>query len=240
MNNLSELRQEILQRLSQSERFAGVSLAAAYPPARRTDPVSGPVLALGVDSVQCAPGGLGGYWGEREEQALYGSALEVTLRFDLYGPIPQGGEPLYRLYEALCDVLMLQRAVAGVEKLWCGELEQDKTALALHLPVKAALRAALTVPDSGSAVASVQVRRAAPAQTAPAGGVRMCSSPTSFTESSSCPIRAASPSNQRTRNFCTLGASFRENSTEVISRVLSPLMVVVYSSFSVMVNPGPP
>lgn len=159
MKSITELKQEVLRLLEQSGAFADAKLLAAYPAARRDDPLPGPAVAVGVDGVECAPGGLGGYWGEREQRALYGNALLVTLRFDLYAPVLLGGERLHELYEALCDVLLLRPAVPGICKLWCGEITHDRQAAALRLTAKATLRAALTRQDEERTIERIQLQR---------------------------------------------------------------------------------
>lgn len=130
---------------------------AAFPAARRDFPLRRPVVAVGLDSVEAAPGGFGGYWGERDGQPLAGTGARITLRFDLYAT--DGGEALPRLYEALCDHLLLRGSPFGFRRLWCGAVAYDKTADAHRMTARATLDGALLYDEQALPLAGFELRR---------------------------------------------------------------------------------
>jgi hypothetical protein len=88
--------------------------------------------------------GLGGYLGESAAGTLHAGNAGITLRFDLYGPVKEGGGRLLELYEALCGALMVDRNPFCVRKLVCGEIQYDGGVSVNRMTARATLSAALT------------------------------------------------------------------------------------------------
>ena len=89
---LERLRKETAEQLEQ----AGVRAVTAFEPERQKR-WNGPVAAVSLAKVVCAPGGFRDYLGTRRSQStggleeLYGRGVELTLAMDIYGP-RDGGE----------------------------------------------------------------------------------------------------------------------------------------------------
>lgn len=159
LNYFHELKTDLVQYLQGREGFDGVRIQAAFPADKREYPLKQPVVAVGLDSVEISPGGLGGYWGEREGEALFGDGAQITVRFDLYAPAPEGGGRLHDLYEALCGALMPVAGPFGLTRLWCGEAAYDKEAAANRLVAKATLRAAVLRGEDEPRIRAFELRR---------------------------------------------------------------------------------
>lgn len=158
MENLTELKQEIVQRLTQSGAFSEVDIVEAYELRCREYPITRSVIAVGVEAVELTPGGLGGYYGEREQQPLYGGGARVSLRFDLYAPQAEGSGRLHGLYESLCDILMLRGNTLHIEKMWCGDVIHEASDAALHLAARATLHTVILRGEDEDPAAIGQVR----------------------------------------------------------------------------------
>lgn len=114
---LEGLRQAVVAQLSQGGLDA---VAAMEPEGRRR--WAGPVAAVGLDSVTCAPGGFQDYLGswENEDTGLveerYARRLELTLRLDLYTP-RDGGEGACQQALALAGEILLAGGAGGLDVL---------------------------------------------------------------------------------------------------------------------------
>lgn len=143
MDNLTMLKERVAEHLRKLEGFPAAKILVAHPALQRELPLHRPVVAVGLEGVEVAPAGFGGYWGRRDgEDSLWGGGAAITLRLEVYCPRKEGMD-CHGIYEAVCDGLM-GHGLFGVQKVWCGRVEWDKTACANRLPVYATLSAALT------------------------------------------------------------------------------------------------
>jgi len=161
MSTMTALKQEILAYL---EGLSGplhtARITAEYPDALRACPLKKPVVAVGLESVELTEGGFGGYYGKDPQSAdLFGRAALVTVRLDILCPTAQGGEGCHRLYEALCDALLLSRTSFGFYRLRCEDIRHDRDCMANHLRVLGSLRGAVTKGDDSLAVREFDLRR---------------------------------------------------------------------------------
>lgn len=138
MNNLTELKQRLIEYLSGLAAFEDAAVVASYGEKPRTFPVKSPVIAVGIAGAEHAPAGLGGYLGG--DAPTYGVNALVTLRFGIY--CPTAGE-CGELYEALCSALF-EAPMFGVTKTACGKAAYDVKSATCLLPAEAVLRALWT------------------------------------------------------------------------------------------------
>lgn len=158
MESITQLKHDVAAFLENTAGFEDAGVMAAFPAAQRDFPLRCPMVVVGLDRVEAAPGGFGGYWGERGEDSLSGSGARITLRFDLYAPAEMGGDCLHRLYEALCDRLLLRTTPFGFRRLWCGEIAYDKGAVGNRMTAFAALDAALLLRDETAPIERFDIR----------------------------------------------------------------------------------
>lgn len=165
MKDLADLKTAVVDYLRTAEGFTGVRVLTSHPAVWRESPLRKAAVAVGVDAVEAAPGGLGGYWGNvlpgrGAEGPMSGAGAAITLRFDLYAPPDSGGDGPEALYEALCDGLMLRENPFSAQKLWCGEAAYDNRAGAWHMTAHALLRTALLRREGGAPIEAFRVKRA--------------------------------------------------------------------------------
>ena len=158
--SIGALKQALAQYLQGVPALKQAKLLTEYPAAEREYPLKAPVVAVGLDAMEVLPGGLGGYWGEQQDlTAVYGRALELTIRFDFLCAPKQGGAACHELWEAVCTALALEQCPFAFQKLWCGQLEFDKTLSANRLTARASLRALLARSDSVLPIGSFKVEK---------------------------------------------------------------------------------
>lgn len=145
MQDISQLKQGIVDYLKQSVHFSAVEILSAHPGLWREHPVSCATVAVGIESVALAPAGMGACWG---------SSAMITVRLDLYTPPYTGGDGPTSLYESLCDVFMLQENPWCTEKLWCETSVYDSHIGAWHTVTRTLLRMALLRQKEGIPIAS--------------------------------------------------------------------------------------
>ena len=153
---LNLLRQSAVERLKEF----GLQAVAAMEPENRKR-WEGPVAAVSLKKVTCAPGGFRDYLGvytdpdSGAQQELYGRGVEVTLSLDLYASRDGG--------ESACQqgvYLMVEALTAGslggltVSELETGAVEFLEREAAYRLPVSCVCRGWLTAAgdDSGAFV----------------------------------------------------------------------------------------
>lgn len=122
---LNALRQSAVELL----REYGLQAVAAMEPDSRKR-WDGPVAAVSLRKVVCAPGGFKDYLGLRDDpdtgnqEELYGKAVEVTLGLDIYAP-REGGESACQQGVCLMAEALTARGVGGltVEEFETGPVE---------------------------------------------------------------------------------------------------------------------
>lgn len=159
MESIRELRRAVALYLRGQDGLLDGEVLEAFPAAQRDFPVKKPLIAVGIEAVETAPQGLGGYWGERGEERLHGAGAVITLRFDLYCPVGVTAGGLHELYEGLCDCLLLRGSPFHVGRLWCGDTAYDKLAGALHMTARAEIRSALLTGEPVDRFDRVWVRK---------------------------------------------------------------------------------
>lgn len=142
MNNLTELKQRLIDYLSGLAAFENAAVTASYGEKPRAFPVKSPVIAVGIGGAEHAPAGLGGYLGG--DAPSYGVSALITVRFGIYSP---SAEDCGALYESLCAALF-EAPMFGVWKTSCGNAGYDAKSAACLLPAEAVLRALWTTPKA--------------------------------------------------------------------------------------------
>ena len=151
MNPMTGLKENLAGYLRGRPGLETADILIAWPP-RRHLPLKAPAITVGLESVDLAPAGLGGYLGRgQRSEELYGSGAIITMRLDLFAPAreaeeaPSGG--LYALYEALCAALTKNAGSLGLTRVWCDAPGWDDSANAHRMTARASLRAAVTLPE---------------------------------------------------------------------------------------------
>lgn len=143
---LASLRQGAADMLNEN----GVRAVTAFEAEGRKR-WAGPVAAVSLAKVVCAPGGFKDYLGTRrneetgDEEELYGRAVEVTLSLDIYGPRDGGESPCREALDRMAEALT-REGVAGlsVRELESGQIEFLDSCGLYRLPVRCVCRAWLT------------------------------------------------------------------------------------------------
>ena len=143
---LANLRQAAVELLNEN----GIRAVAAFEAEGRKK-WAGPVVAVSLARVVCAPGGFKDYLGTRrdeatgEEEELYGRGVEVTLSLDVYGPRDGGESACREVLDEMAELLTSQ-SVAGVSvrELESGQAEFLDGCGLYRLPVRCVCRAWLT------------------------------------------------------------------------------------------------
>lgn len=138
MNNLTELKQRLIEYLSGLTALEGAAVTASYDEKPRAFPIKSPVITVGIGGVEHAPAGLGGYLGG--DAPAYGVNALVTLRFGIHAA---SADECGMLYETLCSALF-DASVFGVTKTSCGKTGYDVKSAACFLQAEAVLRALWT------------------------------------------------------------------------------------------------
>ncbi len=94
---------------------AGGVHAAAARPASVSPRLKQAAVAVGVEKLDSAPGGLGAYLGVHAGRELYGMRLRATVRMDVLSPAAQGAGACRAALDRVCAVL--EAGVAGVSIL---------------------------------------------------------------------------------------------------------------------------
>lgn len=159
VESIGRLKEQVAEYLRRYGTLGRAEVFPAYPAAERRFPLKRPAVAVGLDAVEMEYAGLGGYWGQNGAEALYGGGALITLRFDLFCPLAEGAEELHRLYEELCDLLMLRRNPFGFQRMGCGEVVCNRSAAANTLAVRATLRSAVLLADEEDAIQRIDIIR---------------------------------------------------------------------------------
>lgn len=149
---LNALRQAAAELLREYGVQAVTAMEAA--PRRRWD---GPVAAVSLSRLVCAPGGFRDYLGLREnpdaggQEELYGRAVELTLGLDLYAP-REGGESACQQAACLMAEALACRDLAGlsVEEFETGAVEFLERDGLYRLPARCRCRGWMAAAVDGS------------------------------------------------------------------------------------------
>ncbi len=159
MADLKELKQQLVNYLS--DHFSGqeVTVLGEFPPAPKPSPLPKSRIAVGFDAMAVQDAGLDGYLGEDSSQALRGRYLQITLRFDLACPVRLGGGACQGLFEDLLDALLLQHNSLGVEELTCGPVTYDKNIGGFLLCAKGRMNALISTGEASLTIDEIKLRR---------------------------------------------------------------------------------
>ena len=135
---LNALRRSAVELLQEYGLHAVTAMESE--PRRRWD---GPVAAVSLHKVVCAPGGFRDYLGLRDnpdtgvQEELYGKAMELTLALDLYAP-REGGEDACQQAVCVMAEALACRGIAGltVQDFETGAVEFLERDGLYRLPVK--------------------------------------------------------------------------------------------------------
>lgn len=85
---------------------------------------AGPVAAVSLSGVRCAPGGFQDYLGMKNGDELYGRRMELTLALDLYAPRSGGESACQAAFTALAEALVCgDLAGLPAEEITAGQVE---------------------------------------------------------------------------------------------------------------------
>lgn len=157
LDSLTRLREEIAAYLEADGRFTGCKIMTAYPGRKRDYPVRKPVLAIGLDAVE-AKGSLGGFLTAGAEADLYGAAVAVTLRFDLFTPAEGESNP-YILLDALWERLLIEEGPFGFLSFSNAGMAWDSVTEANRLTAKGTLQLLLSRRDETAFLEELRVVR---------------------------------------------------------------------------------
>lgn len=158
---LNELRRSAVELL----REYGLSAVCAMEPESRRS-WDGPVAAVSLDRVVCAPGGFRDFLGLRkdpdtgEQEELYGKAVELTLGLDLYAP-RSGGEGACQQAVCVMAEALTREGVGGLSvlELETGAVEFLERDGLYRLPVKCLCKGWLVAAvDSSEAFVDFEVK----------------------------------------------------------------------------------
>ena len=158
---LNALRQSTVELL----REYGLYAVAAMEPERRKR-WDGPVVAVSLSRVACAPGGFQDYLGLREnkdtgrEDELYGRAVELTLGLDIYAPREGGESACQQAVGVMAEALTCQGAGGlSVQELQTDGVEFLERDGLYRLPVKCTCKGWLVAAvDSSGAFVDFEVK----------------------------------------------------------------------------------
>ena len=83
MADLKELKQQLVDYLSDHFSGQGVAVMGEFPPSPKPSPLLKSRIAVGFDAMAVQDAGLDDYLGEDSSQTLRGRYVQITLRFDL-------------------------------------------------------------------------------------------------------------------------------------------------------------
>ncbi len=158
---LNALRQAAAEQLRQ----AGVNAVTAMESARASR-WRGPVAAVSLTRVVCAPGGFKDYLGVRtdpdtgKKREFYGREVELTLALDLYAPRDGGANACRQAADTVIEELAC-RGAAGLNALeiHAGQVEFLENMGLYRLPLSCRCRAWLVASvDSGGAFVDFEVK----------------------------------------------------------------------------------
>ena len=156
MGQISDIKGEILEALRSDPRFYNIQLVEEYSGVARELPVRNTTIAVGVESIDAKPAGLGGYLGEVESLSRTGLMATLTLRFDCYFPRSGDIAGLHAIFEALCECLLDHFPVT---RIWCDPAKADNQALATHLCARASMTVCLEKGEKPGGVHDIIIQR---------------------------------------------------------------------------------
>ena len=145
MESFAELRAAVIARLSAERRLENCRVLGAFPPQARETPLRKPVIAVGFDALHLT-GSLGGLLTAGQEHDLYGMPCVLTMRFDIFVPVPTAVETLggYELLECLWESLLPGGNPFGFTEFASTPMVWDAVCEANRLTAKGKLHMALT------------------------------------------------------------------------------------------------
>ena len=159
MAELKELKQQLVDYLSDHFSGQGVAVMGEFPPSPKPSPLLKSRIAVGFDAMAVQDAGLDDYPGEDSSQTLRGRYVQITLRFDLACPVRLGGGACQGLFEDLLDALLLRRNSLGVEELTCGPVAYDKNIGGFLLCAKGRMNALISAGETSLAIDEIELRR---------------------------------------------------------------------------------
>jgi len=159
--SIGHLKDAIISYLGRDGRFSGARIIGEFPDTEHPGALCNPVIVVGLSRVDIIPGGFGDYYGENlgSGGGLYGKSANVTIYFDIYSPSDSGAQPGERLYETLCDALIIAPSPFGFTRMWLGAISGDRSSASNRIRVCATLRGALTGLETGLSLESIIVTK---------------------------------------------------------------------------------
>lgn len=162
MERFEEIKEALVRYLQASPLLEGTRVRGEYANLRREFPLKQPWLVVGLSSARVSPAGMGGFLGEDPsgaEQGVFGSKIKLTLRFDLLVPAESGGARCPLLYEALCQLLILEPAPFPFEEMECGQVTYDPEGRAYSMTALASFTAGFVRRERMARISEFQVVR---------------------------------------------------------------------------------
>jgi hypothetical protein len=163
MSFLTKIRDQVITALQASPAFAGVKVLAEYAPGIRDNPLTQPVISVGIGAVNLSDGAFSNYLGRYGEgaaaQDAYGKQASVTLRIGICVPRKAGGGRASELFTELADTLYIADGAFALSELTCGEVSFQSNSGGYCLSCIGTLRAlAVRTHDAGGSFSNILIK----------------------------------------------------------------------------------
>lgn len=157
MKPLTQLKEAVIRHIAAAPGLEDTAVFPAFPPSTGGRALSRAVVAVGVENIELEAVGLGAAWGGALDAApQQGPGARVTLRLDVYAPMPMGGDGLHNLWESLCAALLPGAGNPfGVQRVWCGDMAWDSGHRAWRLTARATLHGAWIDKEDGPYITQI-------------------------------------------------------------------------------------
>lgn len=137
MDTIDAILRRIHAVLANEPLLETVKFVLAYPKGFRQNPLSGAVVAVGLDGLEMEPGAFSGYCGTDPQTGgeLFGRRASLRVRLELYVPQSDEGTSLFELYTAVADCLLAEQLGGALLEIGCAAPEWNRQFCAYLLPV---------------------------------------------------------------------------------------------------------
>ena len=148
LTTLGRIKELIVTAFLQDTRFGNASISTEFPGTSLSFPLESPEISVGIEKVEIAPSGFGGYVGTELAQkentltALQGLNASVTVRVDCYTAEQANPQLRDTLQEGIYEVLLAPPFNATT--VWTEPSKAVSRKFATHTCSKATLQTLLT------------------------------------------------------------------------------------------------
>lgn len=160
MNELTDgLVGRIKETLAAHPDLSDLRFDDAYSPRPKPAPFKTVLVTLSWNGIECVPGAMGGYLGEREGSALFGRKALCRVGVRIHAPESSGGKSCAAVFSRLCDVLCFDRGgLPLLEAVTCGKTVYDGSASAFALEGEFVFRGYLAQSEETAAFEKIVVK----------------------------------------------------------------------------------